>query len=49
MGAVDHLEMTYDVAFEQFFGLGRGEFEQKISKDSNARRVARGGDVEASI
>ena len=23
--------------------LGRGEFEQKISKKSNARRVARGG------
>ena len=36
-------------AFEQLFGLGRGEFEQKVSKNSNARVVARGGgDVEAS-
>ena len=39
-------------AFEQLFGLGRGDFEQKFSKNSNARGVARGvvrGDVEASI
>ena len=40
-----NLEWTYDEAFEQLFGLGRGEFEQKFSKNSNAR----GGDVEASI
>ena len=43
MGAFDHLEWTYDGAFEQLFGLGRGEFEQKFSKNSNPRRVARGG------
>ena len=50
MGAFDHLEWTYDGAFEQLFGLGRGEFEQKFSKNSNARGVARGGeDVEALI
>ena len=34
--------------FEQLFSPGRGEFEQKFSKNSNARGVAR-GDVEASI
>ena len=49
VGAFDHLEWTYDGAFEQLFGLGRGEFEQKFSKNSNVRGVARGGDVEASI
>ena len=43
MGTFDHLEWTYDGAFEQLFGLGRGEFEQKFSKNSNARGVARGG------
>ena len=32
MGAFDHLEWTYDGAFEQLFGLGRGEFEQKFCK-----------------
>ena len=32
VGAFDHLEWTYDGAFEQLFGLGRGEFEQKFSK-----------------
>ena len=37
-------------AFEQLFGPGRGKFEQKFSKNSNAGEVARGGgDVEASI
>ena len=48
-GAFDHLEWNYDGAFERLFGLVRGEFEQKFSKNSNARGVARGGDVEASI
>ena len=43
MGAFDHLEWTYDGAFEQLFGLGRGEFEQKFAKNSNAQGVARGG------
>ena len=42
-GAFDHLEWTYNGAFEQLFGLGRGEFEQKFSKSSNARWVAWGG------
>ena len=37
MGSFDHLEWTYDGAFEQLFGLERGEFEQKFSKNSNAR------------
>ena len=32
MGAFDHLEWSYDGAFEQLFGLGRGEFEQKFCK-----------------
>ena len=43
VGAFDHLEWTYDGAFEQLFGLGRGKFEQKFSKNSNARGVLRGG------
>ena len=30
-------------AFEQLFSLGRGEFEQRFSKNSNARGVAKGG------
>ena len=29
-------------AFEQLFGPGRGELEQKLSKNSNAREIARG-------
>ena len=37
------LEWTYDGAFEQLLGLGREEFEQKFSKNSNARGVALGG------
>ena len=48
--------LNYDVifsgvgAFDHLFGPGREEFEQKFSKNSNARGVARvGGDVEASI
>ena len=39
MGAFDHLEWTYDGAFEQLFSLGSGEF----SKNSDGRGVARGG------
>ena len=42
MGAFDHLEWTYNGAFEQLFDLGRGEFEEKFSKNSNAWGVARG-------
>ena len=42
-GAFDHLEWTNDGAIEQLSGLGRGEFEQKFSKNSNARGVAPGG------
>ena len=30
-------------AFDHLFGPGRGEFEKKISKNSNARGVAPGG------
>ena len=41
-GAFDHLEWTYDEAFEQLFGLGRGEFAQKFFKNSNARGISRG-------
>ena len=40
LGAFDHLKWTYDKAFEQLFGPGRGgggAFEPKISKNSNAR------------
>ena len=36
VGTFDHLEWIYDGAFEQLFGLGRGEFEKKFSKNSNA-------------
>ena len=43
LGAFDHLEWTYNGAFEQLFGLGRGEFEQKFSKNSNAQGFALGG------
>ena len=43
MGAFDHLEWTYNGAFEQLFGLGNREFEQTFSKNSNARGVAQGG------
>ena len=49
VGTFDHLQWIYDGAFEQLFGLGRGECEQKFSKNSNTRGVAQGGDVEASI
>ena len=41
--AFANLEWTYDGAFEQLFSLGRGKFEQKISKNSNAQGVAQGG------
>ena len=43
MGAFDYLKWTYDGAFEQLFGLGRGEFEQKFFKNSNARGDCPGG------
>ena len=42
MGAFDHLEWTYDGAFEQLFGLGTGEFEQNFSKNLNARGLPGG-------
>ena len=44
VGAFDHLDWTYDGAFEQLFGLGRGEFEQKFPTIQMP-----GGNVEASI
>ena len=43
MGAFDHLPWTEKGAFENVFGLGRGEFEQKFSKNSNAREGCGGG------
>ena len=48
MGAFDHLEWTYDEAFEQLFGTGRGSFKQKCSKNSNVGGLL-GQDVEASV
>ena len=42
VGAFDHLEWTYDGAFEQLFGLGRGEFGQKFSKNLKSRGLPRG-------
>ena len=32
MGAFDHLEWTYNGAFEQLFGLGRGKFSKNFPK-----------------
>ena len=32
VGAFDHLEWTYDGAFEQLYGLGRGEFSKNFPK-----------------
>ena len=49
MGAFDHLEWTYDGAFEQLFGLGRGEFSKNFPKIQMPRGLPGGGDVEASI
>ena len=43
MGAFDHLEWTYDGTFEQLFGLGSGEFEQKFFQKFKGPGVARGG------
>ena len=43
MGAFDHLKWSYDGAFEELFGPGREEFEQKFNKNSNARGVAQEG------
>ena len=48
VGAFDHLEWTYDGAFEQLFSLGRGEFEQNFPKIQMPGGLP-GGDVEASI
>ena len=30
VGALDHLEWPYDGAFEQLFGLGRGDFNKNF-------------------
>ena len=32
VGAFEHLEWTYDGAFEQLFGLGRGVLKKNLSK-----------------
>ena len=42
VGAFDHLEWTYDGAFEQLFGLGRREFSKNFPK------IQMPQDVEAS-
>ena len=49
VGAFDHLNGPQCGEFERHFGPDREEFEQQFSKKSNARGVARGGHVEASI
>ena len=43
MGAFDHLEWTYNGAFEQLFGLGRGALEKKIPKIQMPAGVAQEG------
>ena len=47
-GAFDHLEWTYDGAFEQLFGLGRGEFCKNFPKIQMPGGLP-GEDVGASI
>ena len=47
--AFDHLKWTYDEAFEQLFGPGRGEFEQNLTKIQVPGGCPGVGDVEASI
>ena len=47
-GAFDHLEWTYDGAFEQLFGLGRGNLNKNFPKIQMPGGCP-GGDVEASI
>ena len=42
MGAFDHLEWTCDGAFEQLFGLGRGEFEKNFLKTQLPGGLRRG-------
>ena len=49
MGAFDHPEWTYDGAFEQLFGLGRGKFEQKFLKNSNARGECLSFDLTSTV
>ena len=50
VGTFDHLEWTYDEAFEQLFGLGSGEFSKNFPKIQMPGEIARGGgDVETSI
>ena len=39
----DRIRLTFSVVIGTIFGLESGEFEQKFSKNSNARGVARGG------
>ena len=44
MGAFDHLNWTYDGAFEQLSGPGRGDFDKNFPKIQMP-----GGNAEASI
>ena len=43
MGAFVHLEWTYDGAFEQLFGLGRGEFSKNFPKIQMPGGLSGGG------
>ena len=43
VGAFDRLKWTYDEAFEQLFGAGKGAFKLKFSKNSIARGGGGGG------
>ena len=52
LGAFDHLKWTYDGAFEQVFGPGRGHLHKnfpKIEMPGGLPVAGGGGDVEASI
>ena len=43
MGAFDHLEWTYDGAFEQLFSLESGEFDKNFPKIQMPGGLPRGG------
>ena len=48
VGAFDHQKWTYDGAFEQLFGSGRGDLHKNFPKIQMPGKGG-GGDVEASI
>ena len=43
MGAFDHLKGTYDGAFGQLFGPGRGDLHKKFPKIQTPRGLPGGG------